>query len=157
MASDSSIPAKDSPEDLRSRARQWQADAAREAERAAELRKQARAASKLAEEARFMAEYLMKRAGAEEDAAARAAVRARPVWREEPVGVRTGRLIVADVRDGCFVLADINGTNPTAYGVRGGLRQNDCGLEGGRLDVTATMQAWRAYCAARKAEVPHGA
>lgn len=91
-------------------------------------------------------------------AANRAAVEAlaaagcQPVWRSEP-GLLHGRpLVVKGIERGVFRVGppgeDVR--HDRLYSVRSGWC--DGRIELGRLEPTATLEAWRAWCASRRAQ-----
>lgn len=122
--------------------------------RAKELRKEARRLDQEADtdEAIARREAEIARARAREEEAIDAEGNCRPVWRLAPAPGRFGGpVIVRDVVDGCFLLGRANGAGEVvAYPIRGsGWRRGTWGMDVvpfGRLDVEATLLAWRTYC-----------
>lgn len=89
---------------------------------------------------------------------AKAATMCRPVWITDPAD---GVYVVAGISDGCFAVERVwpVASSPVVrrYLVRTGYRMSDMWerydpvISRSRLDNTATMLAWRAWCAERKA------
>lgn len=92
-----------------------------------------------------------------ETAEAKAASQCRPVWTADP---GDGVYVVAGISDGCFAVERVwpVASSPVVrrYLVRTGYRMSDMWerhdpvISRSRLDNTATILAWRAWCAARK-------
>ena len=76
----------------------------------------------------------------------------RPVWAVERPG---GPWVVRDIRDGRIVVGHPTvAGEPASYSIRTGCADALFVVERakyGRLDVDATILAWRAWCAARRA------
>ena len=125
--------------------------------RAKALRAEAANLIKQADDIEQREAYMRRVEASREAAEARFATACRPVWIRPP---DEHLYVVEDVSAGFFTLRRVwpGGSPPVVrlYSVRGGIakldpRHYDHDLILSRLDSTRTMEAWRAWCAARKA------
>ena len=121
------------------------------------LRSESAQLVKEAESAEYAEAHAHRVRCSRETAEAKAAGQCRPVWINDP---GDGVYVVAGISDGCFAVARMWPVTSTPvvrrYLVRTGYRMSDMWerydpvISRSRLDNTATMLAWRAWCAARK-------
>jgi hypothetical protein len=119
------------------------------------LRRAALRAKERAHDIESVARLEAQRARSDERAAEVAATLCAPVWLTEPQPPG-GRWVVKAIQAGSFVVGHpLHASADRAYSTRSGLVPLGWNREpdrvGGRLDVGRTFEAWRTWCANRKA------